>query len=208
MAVNGRALASVAIGSVFVWSGIRGWSILGTLSDILLGKAPQQSTQVPLTVLGEGGGNAGVSGTTVTGDIAATALQYQGHAYRFGGSPGRDGSQPWDCSSFVNFVIGIKLGMQIPGYSAGGYDGSSHGPPTGVWGVWNGLTHVSRADVQSGDLVVWLNHMGIAISNSQMISALNASTGTKVTAIDGYGNGPILCYGRYGKRIGGPNRAI
>jgi cell wall-associated NlpC family hydrolase len=200
MAVNGRALTAVAIGSTLVWSGIRGWSVLGTASDIILGKAPEQVSQYPLTVPG-GGSSVGSSVAPGDGSIAGIATQYQGHAYRFGGAPGRNGDQPWDCSSFCNYVIGVKLGLAIPGYASGGYDGTTHGPPTGMWGVWPGLTHISRQEVQAGDLVVWLNHMGIAVSNSQMISALNPETGTKVTPIDGYGNGPILCYGRYGKVV-------
>jgi cell wall-associated NlpC family hydrolase len=207
MTINGKALTAVAVGSVFVWSGIKGWSLLGTLSDIVLGKVPSQASSQPLTVPGSentsGGGGLGGSATAVAGNIAATALQYQGHAYSFGGAPGRDGESPWDCSSFCNYVIGIKLGLAIPGYGAGSYNGSSHGPPTGAWGVWNGLTRISRGEVQAGDLIVWLNHMGIAIGNDQMISALNESIGTKVTPIDGYGNGPLLAYGRYGRVVHG-----
>lgn len=209
MPINGKALTAVAVGSVFVWSGIKGWSILGTASDLILGNAPNQAVS-PLTVPGAdtgGGGTVGASATAVGGQIAATALAYQGHAYQFGGAPGKDGGSPWDCSSFVNYVVGVKLGLAIPGYNAGAYDGSSHGPPTGTWGVWNGLTHISRGDVQAGDIIVWLNHMGIALDNTTMISALNPDIGTKKTPIEGYGNGPILCYGRYGRTVHGGIRA-
>lgn len=203
MPLNGRAMTSVCIGTLFVWSGIRGWSLLGTLGDLITGKAPTQTGFTPLTNpnASPSDGTSPVSGS---GDIAGTALQYQGHAYSFGGAPGNDGSRAWDCSSFVNFVVGVKLRYAIPGFGAGNYDGSSHGPPTGVWGIWSGLSHVSRGDVQAGDIIVWLDHMGIAISNTQMISALNPAQGTRISAIEGYGNGPILCYGRYGRIANGP----
>lgn len=198
MTVNGRALTSVSVGLLFVWSGIKGWSMLGTLTDIVLGKKPTQESIAPLVNVSTSDSQSGQSGFGVSSNaIAATAMQYQGHAYSYGGAPGPDGSRPWDCSSFVNFIMAVKLRMAIPGNAVGVYNGNSHGPTTGMWGIWNGLSHVERAAVQAGDIIVWTDHMGIAISNSQMISALNEQQGTKVTPIEGYGNGPILCYGRY-----------
>lgn len=192
--VNGRAMAAISIGVLFVWSGLKGWSILGTASDLITGKKPSQ-TPTPLTVPRDSAGVSQSFGSAV-GGIAGVALQYQGHAYSFGGAPGRDGLKPWDCSSFVNWVLSVKLGMAIPGYGPGRYDGSTHGPPTGTWAVWSGLSRISRADVAAGDIVVWLGHMGIATGNNQMISAQNPKDGTRISAIDGFGNGPILMYGR------------
>lgn len=194
--MNGKALAAIAVGSLFVWSGIKGWSILGTASELITGKQPSQSVSNPLTAPGtESMGGAPVSSGS-SGGVADTAVQYVGHAYSFGGAPGVDGSKPWDCSSMVNFVVGVKLGRAIPGYGAGKYTGSSHGPPTGTWAAWNGLTRITRAEVASGDIIVWLGHMGIATSNTQMVSALNPQQKTRVTPIEGYGNGPVITYGR------------
>lgn len=201
MAVDGKSLAALSIGSLFIWSGIKGWSILGTVGDVIKGGAPSGSVVNPLTA---GGGN--VNAPAVAGDIASLALQYQGHAYSFGGAPGKDGSKPWDCSSFVNFIVGILAGMSIPGYGPGVYDGSVHGPVTTQWGIWPGMTHVSRSEVQANDIVVWTGHMGICVSNTDMISALNPSDKTKVTSIDGNGNGPLMCYGRL-KSLGGFGQA-
>lgn len=205
MAVSGKGLAALGIGSVFLWSGVKGWSILGTLGDIITGKKPSQTPanvfqfQAPDESQSVGGGTAGSAGS-----IADIASQYKGHAYSYGGAPGQDGSKPWDCSSFVNFVVGIRMGVAIPGYGPGAYNGKVHGPPTGTWGIWSGLQHVSRSEVQRGDIVVWLNHMGIALANNEMISALNERAGTDITPIDGHGNGPILCYGRYSAAGPGP----
>jgi cell wall-associated NlpC family hydrolase len=126
--------------------------------------------------------------------MADKALTYKGHAYAYGGAPGKNGTDPWDCSSMYNWVIGHDFNHAIPG--ASNYDGSSHGPPTGSWGIWPGLQHIQSNEVQAGDLIVWVGHMGMAISNTQMISALNSNLGTLVTPIAGYGNGPLLCYGR------------
>lgn len=201
--VNGIALSAVGIGVLLIWSGIKGWALLGTAGDIIVGKAVNQPNSNPLSnPLAEPSSNTGAAlGVgelgVPTNNLAAVAVQYQGHAYLYGGAPGRDGSKPWDCSSFCNWVASVKLGLPIPGYGPGKYDGTVHGPPTGGWGTWTGLRSVSRADVAAGDLIIWLNHMGIAINNSQMISALNPSQGTKITTIDGNGNGPLLKYGRY-----------
>lgn len=191
-------MAAVSIGILFIWSGIKGWSILGTLGDLVKGGKPGDQNVYPLSI--PGGGN-GISATgpiympPERGSIAPTALQYQGHAYRFGGAPGRDGSQPWDCSSFVNYVIGTRLGLSIPGYKAGAYDGSSHGPTTGQWAGWAGLVRIKRADVSVDDIIVWTGHMGIAISNQQYVSALNPDDKTAVRDIDSMGS--ALTYGRY-----------
>jgi len=192
--LNGRALSAIAIGSVFVWSGIKGWSVLGTVRDIIGGTKPNQEEINAITSGRRSGG--GSFGAAPASGLAGIALQYLGHAYRFGGAPGKDGSKPWDCSSMVNWLVSTKLGKAIPGYGPGVYDGSSHGPPTGSWGVWPGMTHVKRGDVQSGDIIVWVGHMGIATDNGNMVSALNPTITTKVTPIDGHGNGPIMCYGR------------
>lgn len=196
MALNGRALTAIGIGTVFVWSGIKGWSILGTLGDVVTGKKPNESVSYPITT----GSTTTSSGTVSTGNatgIAAIALEYQGHAYHFGGAPGPDGTHPWDCSSFVNYVVGVKAKMAIPGNAPGQYTGSSHGPATGIWAAWTGMSTVKRADVQSGDILLWLGHMGIALDNTRLISALNPRVGTKITNIDsGVGRGPLVRIGR------------
>lgn len=194
MPINGVALTSVCAGSLLVWSGIKGWSILQTAGEIITGKVPT-GTEVNTLTAANTGSTAGGSITTSSG-LANDALGYQGHKYVYGGAPGKNGQNGWDCSSFMNWVIGHDAGRAIPGYGAGKYDGSSHGPPTGSWGIWPGLQHISASDVQAGDLIVWTGHMGMAISNGMMISALDSKDGTITTPIQGYGNGPLMCYGR------------
>jgi cell wall-associated NlpC family hydrolase len=199
MPLNGRALFSTGVGVLFVWSGIRGWSVLGTLGDVLVGKKPSQPVLNPLQIAAQNGGGSNVSGVSIgnASGIAGIAMQYVGHAYHFGGAPGRDGSKAWDCSSFVNYVVGVKAGMAIPGNSPGKYTGTVHGPATGVWAAWTGMDTVKRADIQAGDILLWFGHMGIAISNTSVVSALNSRVGTKVTEIDkGVGRGPLVRIGR------------
>ena len=198
MSVNGKALSAVAVGGLFLWSGIKGFSVLGTVGDIIKGGPASQGTIYPLTA-DELGSSFQVSGGFSGGGgagIAQTALRYEGHAYRYGGAPGRQAQNPWDCSSMVNFVVGVERGMAIPGYATGRYDGSSHGPSTPQWAIWPGTQKISRAEVQAGDIIVWVGHMGIAIDNTRYISALNPKTTTKITTIDNFGHTPVR-FGRF-----------
>ena len=196
MAVNGRAAFAVGTGILFVWSGIKGWAILGTAGDLLTGVKPSGATQ-PLTTSGgdASGGTSGI-GTAGGSSVISIAEQYIGHAYHFGGAPGSDGSKPWDCSSFVNFVVGVRMGKAIPGYGPGKYKGTVHGPPTGAWAVWDGIQSVTRNNLAPGDIVVWGGHMGFALGPDRLLSALNPKAGTKEGAIDGAARGPIVRMGR------------
>lgn len=199
--LNGTAMVAVCAGILFVWSGIKGWSILGVIGDVVTGKKPDQQNVSPLYKADDspdgigGGPSTRSAGALDTSSLAATGLQYVGHAYKFGGAPGANAQNPWDCSSMVNWVVGVAHGKAIPGYAAGKYTGSTHGPPTGTWGVWPGLQRVPRSEVQAGDIIVWVGHMGIAISNTDYVSALNPKTTTKVRPIDGSSKG-LMIYGR------------
>jgi hypothetical protein len=108
--------------------------------------------------------------------------------YVFGGVP-KTGKV--DCSSFVNMVIGWKLGLPIPGYKAGTYKGATHGPVVMSYATWTGGS--TRVKIpQPGDLVIWaglgaLGHIGIAVSETRMVSALNPASGVVETPIKGYG---------------------
>ena len=207
MSAKGIYFSALGAGILLFWSGFRGWGIVATLQDIITGKQPHgpainaPENVNPLTSQAAGGAVA-ASGNAIADD----ALQYKGHAYSYGGAPGKDGSKPWDCSSFCNWVLSHDLGLAYPG--AGQYDGTSHGPPTGSWGAWfigrRMTVKGGIANAQAGDVVVWTGHMGIAIGGGQMVSALNHQLGTLVTPIQGNGNGPLLCVGRYAQIVPTP----
>jgi hypothetical protein len=118
--------------------------------------------------------------------IASDAVNDVGHAYLLGGAPGPNFDQPWDCSSAVAKWLGHDFGLRLPGQSKPGYDGTSHGPGSWQYISWNGAKTVSGPS--AGCLVIWpgmgaAGHIGIAISATKMVSALNPAMGTQVTDI-------------------------
>lgn len=196
--MNKKALAAVITGGVFAWSGLMNKKITQTLQDILTGTKPVPGPgSADFAGVDNTGAGTVSTGGSASGDaIASDALRYQGHCYQFGGAPGTDGSGCWDCSSFCNWVIGHDFGLAIPGFPAGKYTGTSHGPPTIAWlaSIGTLTTHISRNQVRPGDLFVWQTHMGIALGQNSMISAENPLSGTAVATgnVDQFMPGEVL----------------
>lgn len=189
MAVDGIGVAYATAGFVLAYAGVKNTTVRDTLSAFLKGTQPAAHPTGSITVgLQDSGAAAGSAGSPANPSaIASDALKYAGHAYLYGGAPGSNGRNPWDCSSFCNWVLGHDFGLKLPTYSTAGYDGSSHGPTTLEYLVWTGAKTVGSksSDAQAGDLCVWQTHMGIATGDGKMISALNPQLGTQVTPIDG-----------------------
>jgi cell wall-associated NlpC family hydrolase len=118
----------------------------------------------------------------VSGDqVAAAALRYKGHPYVYG---------VWDCSGFVNHVLGQDLKMTLPGGVRGYRGPPPHGPVVLDYAGWGAAVTVQAG--QRGDLAVWPGdgpngHIGIVLGPNQMISALDPQYGTAVTPISGFG---------------------
>jgi cell wall-associated NlpC family hydrolase len=120
--------------------------------------------------------------------IASDALRYRGVPYVWGASG--PPSLGWDCSGFVSWVLGHDLGFALPG---GWTDyGVTHGPVVSDYIAWGGAVPVDSPG--PGDLCCFGPdvHIGIAVSGSQMISALNPSLGTRVGAIEGAAPGQLV----------------
>lgn len=206
MAVSGLGVTYAVTGFLLVYSGLKNVTLKDELTSFLKGSIPQANpTGAPQIGISGGGGGAasgssgGIPTSASSSSISSDALKYAGHAYLYGGAPGTSGTKPWDCSSFCNWVLSHDLGLPYPG--SGRYTGTTHGPATGSWGMffaakgWTVKGGISNA--QAGDVIVWSQHMGIALGGGQMISALNEKLGTKVTPVQGYGSGSVLCVGRY-----------
>jgi len=187
------ALALAAGGGVAVYAAIKGVGLASGLRSLLGGHTLPPGEDLTVNAAT---GTAAASNSPV----AAAASQYVGgHVYRWGGgSP-----SGWDCSGFVNWVVCHDLGLAIPGYGGGTFDGSSHGPVTGQWAVWSGAQTIPRDQVEAGDLVVWpMAHMGIAVDGQQMVNCPgpNGTPAPVLGRIDGAAFGPLVCRRLIGRR--------
>lgn len=182
--VSTPAVFAAGVGALVLWAGLKGMSVTGGIRSLLTGQQPTGANVYPI----QGGAVSGGAAGTTNSDVANDAMRYlnSGSVYKWGGgSP-----SGWDCSGFVNWVVGHDLGRPIPGSSSGSYSG--HGPVTMQWALFG--NSVPRGQVQAGDLVVWpMFHMGIAISNAQMINCPgpNGSPAPVIGNIDGGGPGVV-----------------
>lgn len=140
------------------------------------------------------------AGTSAVGgdSIASVALSYQGKPYKWGGYL----PSGWDCSGFVNYVLGNNFGITLPGGYR--YSGKAHGPVTGQYLVWTGASSVKEP--VAGDLCCWPTHIGIAISSTQMVSALDPKYGTRLSPFSWGPAGEPLTFRRIsGATLSGAN---
>jgi cell wall-associated NlpC family hydrolase len=197
-------LMLVMTGAYLTWFGIHYWRSdvkwpTDPVKDVLQGKGlPAAGTTTPYSAelasatggassaeSGSSGGSSGTGGSSggsggkATGSaIADAALKYKGAGYVYGGNASKVGN--WDCSSFVSYVLGHDLGMPLPGGKWGDafFPPHSHGPTTLQYLLFG--TPINLNQVKAGDLIVSSEHMGIAISSTQMISAQDEALGTGI----------------------------
>ncbi|GHV24585.1 hypothetical protein FACS189498_1950 [Spirochaetia bacterium] len=99
--------------------------------------------------------------------IAATAKQYLGTPYKYGGTTAKG----FDCSGFIWFVYHKEMGMELPRTTGG---------------LWDKGRAVNMADLKPGDILVFAtvkkgpSHAGIVLENSK----------TGVTFIHAASDGP------------------
>jgi cell wall-associated NlpC family hydrolase len=162
----------VAGGAYLAYAAINRVPILDGLRDLAQGRlpAPRPGLALGTTVA------AGVSAFAGTGQLGSrmldAAMPYAGKVpYRWGGAT----PAGWDCSGFVTWVLVHDLGQtNLP---------SRTHTMSGQFLFWGGAQTVPAAQAAPGDLVCWSGHIGINIDGQRMISALNPSEGTKISAI-------------------------
>lgn len=137
-------------------------------AELQFGRSLTKGSGPTPTATGEAGSAVLSGGTTLGRKIAETALRYVGVKYVWGGTT----PQGWDCSGMVYYVLnqsGVKVGrLQSTMYM-----------------VWPGAVAVKRSECAAGDLCCWVGHIGIAISNSQMVHAPTFGKPTQIATIDG-----------------------
>src|SRR5579863_5874398 len=129
-----------------------------------------------------------------TTDLVDTAYAWLGWPYVWGGAVGVDGKNGTDCSGMCNNWYGRIWKLAIPGFPAGSYDGSEHGPSTVGWldSIGDIVNVVPRSEAQGADIACWQTHMGMCVDNQEFISAANPSQGTIKAPIDGFIPGETL----------------
>lgn len=185
-------------GAYLMWFGVHYWRsdvrwptdpIKGVLTGKPLPDNTRSDTAVPTQIFSQ---SAGDVATAVTASLIANrALQYNGAGYVWGGNASSIGN--WDCSSFVSKVLGQDCGLSLPGGKWGdpGFPPHAHGPTTLDYMLYG--TGIGQSDVRAGDLIVSVDHIGIAISATQMISARDPQSGTGVGGFPaGFPAGPPI----------------
>lgn len=177
--ISGLAVTLAAAGGFLVYAGIKDVSPLQGLRELAAGTLPAgrppQPVQVSFTEPAGGGGAAAsgdfgpAAGTSgLESRIVTAARKYLGIPYRFGG---HDPASGLDCSGFVTVVLHRDVGIDLSRWSGG--CNNTHTVTTQFL-VTNGCKTIPRSDCQSGDLVCWPGHIGIALDRDRMINAPHA----------------------------------
>ena len=191
-------LTTIALNTeVQVYSEANGWSkvkvnnVEGYISTSLLSDTKQETSRSEATTRKSSSTKTKTKSTQTTSaqttaqatsvpassngsSIVATAKQYLGYKYVYGGSSPSTG---FDCSGFTSYVF-KQHGISLSRTAAGQYG--------------NGVA-VSRANLQPGDLVMFgksgINHVAIYIGGGQIIHASTPSTGVRIDSLTtGYYN--------------------
>lgn len=191
MAIKLGPLAAIGAGALFVYSGIKGFSILKAAQNVIRGTGPNLNQTATLLAMPGTQSAGSSSGGTSAGGFAGIAQKYVGKLrYVFGG-PNAANMGTVDCSSFASKVLN-EGGIAKPGGAA--YDPRQHGPTTLNYLTWTGATTVghSASVAQADDLIVWQTHMGICIGGGKMVSARDPAEGVGIDNIAGDMPGEVM----------------
>jgi cell wall-associated NlpC family hydrolase len=154
----------IGLGLYLAWFAIRYWRDKTTIwpsdpvKDVLQGKGlPKPDRAVPVAArAGDAEAAAGPAAAEASGGhfaseagqfggadgeaIAKDAASYAGKVrYVWGGANPATG---WDCSGMVNYVLCHDLGLNIPGYKGGTFNGKQHGTNVAGWLAWSGAAKI------------------------------------------------------------------
>lgn len=164
--ISGKAVAGLAIGGFLVYAGIKDVDVITGFRDILQGRTPVGRAQKTSADFSRAAGTAAGQGVAEAAAgvgaaaLVAAAKAKLGAKYVFGAV----GPTTYDCSGLVVACLReIKVN-----------NGKVSRFVTQTFAVWaraNGYTKVDEKNIRAGDIVLKPGHMGIAVSNTEMIHA-------------------------------------
>lgn len=163
------AVGAAAAGAVLIWSGVKGASVLTTLTELVRGQKPAGQNVYPIDstadpVAGGGAAASSAAPSASAAKILQLAASRKGQCYSFGAGHGSGdpcASKCSDCSSYVSCVISKATGKKI-NMATGGLAGYGTG--------------VKYADRQPGDIIVW--NGGTGGGHTGIIATVSGSGGT------------------------------
>ena len=175
--ISGLAVAVTAVGGFLVYAGIKDVPLQDGLREILAGKtpvgrAPKATAQFGGRPIGTGLGEAvaGAANAAVGGTLVFEARKHLGKKYVFGAV----GPNTFDCSGLIVYCLRKTTVPNAPRFVTQTF---------AVWARSKGWTKIGEKDIRAGDVVLKSGHMGIAISNTEMIHAPHTGTVVKVGTI-------------------------
>lgn len=171
-AVPGVAVVAMFVGAVFVLAGTHRSGIADVARALVKGQpiprgtwysdpsVYQPSSSFKIKGSGDFTDFTPTGGGSATGAaVAASALAHLGVPYEWAGETPKG----WDCSGMVTWIL-RQQGLNLPD--------NVHTTAAKFY-VWSGATTIPRSQCAPGDLVCWPGHIGIAVSNTEMVDAPN-----------------------------------
>ncbi len=161
--ISGLAVAVAAVGGFLIYAGIKDVDTITGLREIISGKTPTGRAQKQTAQFGTAVGNAASDLGNAASNLAGGALVSEARKHL--GKPyvwASVGPNSFDCSGLVIYCLRKTLDPSAPRFTTHSF---------ASYARKRGWTKVSEANIRSGDVVLKSGHMGIAISNAEMIHA-------------------------------------
>lgn len=170
MGVNGVAVGTLAVGSVLVWTGLKGGSVLAGVQSMIQGQKPtgENVHSIDIAAAVSAGGldsqlgalsGAGASAVlTIAQQVANSPAGKSRYCWGGGHSGNPCSASCFDCSGYVSCVLnraGLMKGSMV----------------TGGFMMWGGASTIPYAQRQPGDLYVSATHIGIIADSTQFWNA-------------------------------------
>ncbi len=178
--ISGLAVAAAGVGAFLVYAGIKDVPTISGLREIIRGKTPTGRPQKSRSS-GDLGTvrirpwtkpDSAIPGipNSIANPLIVEARKHLGKKYVFGAV----GPNTFDCSGLVVYCLRQT------------YDKNTPRLVTHTFAAWlrsRGWVKVDETRIQTGDIVLKSGHMGIAISNTEMIHAPRTGDVVKISKI-------------------------